>query len=535
MVCPIHNRPSLMATISRAPGRYVLGFDVGTSAVKAALFERDGRLAATAQHPFALHLPAPGHAEQHPQDWWAAMGLAAREAMARAGALATEVSGIGIAAQMCGLVAVDAQGTPLHPCLIWLDTRSQPQARALTAGGPRVAGYGLFMLARWLRLANGAPNLGGKDPTSKMVWLREQRPDLWPRVHRLLDVRDWLVHRLTGEFVTGRDSANLTWLMDTRDGREGWSAPLLRHAGIDAALLPRIAGGCEPAGTLTPEAAAHLGLAAGTVVSTGAGDLNAYALAAGSLAPDAWHLHVGTSSWLGCTLPRRRVAPLNGIATICSVLPQRHLLIATQESAGSAVAWAARTLGFGDGADGLRALDEAAAAGRPEAAPLFLPWLHGERVPVDDAALRGALMGLSLATRREDVALGLLAGVAQNIRWAWSVARPLAEGVRGPLRLLGGACRSALWPQVIADVLGHPVAVMAEGEWGGARGAALTAAVACGWHDSAEQAAGELRIARTVEPDPRRAAWADERHAAFVAAHRATRGWFSRHGAGEHA
>jgi len=147
----------------------ILGYDFGTSSVKAALFDREGRIVADSQESYPLLLPRPGWAEQRPDDWWAAMGKVTRAVLAGAQVDPERVAALGLSTQMCGTVPVDRDGAALHNCLIWLDTRSDAIARQITAGGPRVAGYGIVKLLRWLYLTNGAPNLSGKDPASKIL------------------------------------------------------------------------------------------------------------------------------------------------------------------------------------------------------------------------------------------------------------------------------------------------------------------------------------------------------------------------------
>ncbi|HEU4550593.1 MAG TPA: FGGY family carbohydrate kinase, partial [Rhizomicrobium sp.] len=176
----------------------VLGYDFGTSAVKAALLAQDGTIVAATTQAYPLMLPQRGWAEQDPRDWWTAMGAASRALTASVPDAAGRIAAIGLSAQMGGVVPVDAVGGALHNALIWLDTRSADIARELTGGMIRVAGYGPLKLARWLRLTGGAPSLSGKDAISKIVWLRRHRPDLWPRIHKFLDVKDYLLAQLTG-------------------------------------------------------------------------------------------------------------------------------------------------------------------------------------------------------------------------------------------------------------------------------------------------------------------------------------------------
>lgn len=418
----------------------VLGFDFGTSAVKAALFARDGAIVAAADASYPLILPQRGWAEQEPEAWWRAMQAATRQLLAAMPDSATRLAAIGISAQMGGVVPVDENGAALANALIWLDTRSAPEARALV-GGP-LFGYGPLQLARWLRLTGGAPSLAGKDAISKIAWLRRHRPDLWPRIHRLLDVKDYLLHRCTGRFVTSFDCAHLTWLFDAR--RKSWAPSLLRAAGVDAALLPGIAGATEVAGVMGPQAAAALGLAPGTPVTAGAGDVCAAALGAGNWSEGSLHLHLGTSAWLAARLPRPRLDPFTSIGSLTFASGKEHILIATQENAGAALRWGQALLGLTPGDFGT--LESMAAKVRPHRdLPMFFPWLAGERVPVDDERIRGAMANLSLESGRNEMAFALYEGVALNLRWAMDSFDRLSGRAGRRLRLVGGGARSGFW------------------------------------------------------------------------------------------
>jgi xylulokinase len=512
-------------------GDLVLGYDVGTSAVKAALFDPEGAIHGSARAAYPTRYPAPGHAEQDPHDWWRAMAAATHELLAAVPQARERIAALGIAAQVCGTVPVDAAGEPLHPCLIWLDTRSAPIAHSITKGGPRIGGYGIFRVLGWLRLANGAPNLAGKDPLSKIVWFREALPEVGRRAARFLDVKDWLLHRCTGRYATTPDVAQLTWLMDNRIGRCDWSDTYLARFGLTRDQLPQIVEPAATAGTLTAAAAEALGLRAGLPVSGGVGDINAAALAAGDYGEGAYHLSIGTSLWFGAHTPRRRVSPSTGIATICAAHSDRYLLVATQESAGAAALWAASAFGYGEGGAGLAALDEHAAAASPGAdTPLFAPWLYGERVPLSDASARGALAGATLRTTRADLAYSVLAGIALNARWALTESERCLASSAAPIRLLGGAARSATWRQIVADMLQRPLLTMEAPEFGGAKGAAMTAAVSVGWYRSLDDASAMARSGVAVEPQRSRKAWADQRYGELISFWRSTRRWHRNRG-----
>ena len=499
-------------------GELILAFDLGTSALKVAAYDGTARVVARADRGYPLARPAPGQVEQAPDDWWRAACEAVGDLLGTGAVEPRHVAAIGITGQMCGTVPVDEHGEALAPCMTWLDARSAPQARRLVGGFPAIGGYRLGALARWLWRTNGAPNPAGHDPVSKFVWLREHRPDLWSRTACLLDAKDWLVARLTGRFTTTADCAHLTWLMDSRDGRVGWSPPLLEHVGVDTGRLPSIVGTTEVAGTLSEPAARALGLQPGIPVGAGCGDLNAAALGAGSIDPADLHAHLGSSAWVGTHRMRRRVDPITGIATIRSAVPDRHLLVAAQHGAGVALAWACTALGLTAGGTPDLEAAEAAAAQAPAGAggAMFLPWLQGERVPRCDPDVRGGFAGLSTEHGRPELVRAVYEGVAYNLRWALDGVRRLAPDTRRSLTVVGGAARSRLWRQCLADVLGWPVATVAHPELAGCRGAAAAASVAIGRHRDLASALESIERTDALEPDRSASAVHQRRFTRFV-------------------
>nr|VFJ47533.1 MAG: xylulokinase [Candidatus Kentron sp. FW] len=506
----------------------ILTFDVGTSSVKATLFDREVRILANACEAYPLLLPHSGWAEQRPEDWWRAICRVTGKILARAAVPASCVVAINFAAQTCGTIPVDENGTPLHNCLIWLDTRSRPIAERIVGGFPRIRGYGLPKLPRWLWLTNGIPNLSGKDPTSKILWFRETMPDIWRNTFKVLDVKDYLLHRCGGRYVTTPDCAHLTWLMDSRKDRKCWSPTLLASLKLDEERLPEIVPTTNIIGNLTPVAARELGLAMDTAIVAGASDVAASALGAGAILANHLHLYIGSSAWLGAHRPTRKVDVTSGIGTICSAFPDRYLLVAAQESAGSCVEWAARALGFFR--DNRISLDDfnAAAGSAPAGTDelFFFPWLYGERAPMDDASLRGGFCNLSLAHGREEMSRAVLEGVALNIRWAMEHMERLCEEPGNPVRLVGGGANSALWCQILADVLQRPLHRIQSPHLAGCRGMATSTAVALGWRESLEQAATEVRVGNVYEPDTHHKALYDEKFSYFLHYLKNNRRWF---------
>ncbi len=455
--------------------RTILAVDFGTSSVKIGMIDRQLALVATHIEPYPMAIPAEGQAEQAPEDWWAGLARGLRKLRA---ATEFQVEGIVFCAQMCGLVCADAEGRPLRPALIWRDKRAAPQARALIGGFPSILGYRIDKLARWLRLANGAPSRNGMDPIAKMQYIHQREPHIAAETAYFLDARDWLLTRATGRFATTADTANLTWLMDTRPGKEGWSAALAQLSGLDLSRLPPILEGQAEVGPLTASAATELGLDQGIPVFAGCGDVTAAALGTGAVEDGALHMCLSTGAWIGGFFDRRVLSVPHSYATVASPFAYRPLLIAAQESAGGALAWG-RTVMAG-GTDWETGPYAHTTATRDDD-PFVFPWFAGERVPRDDARLRGAILGLAEQHDAEALRRALVEGVALNLTWAWEkVSKERGVQTRGPLPVVGGGALVRVLVQSIADATGRELA-LGEGRMAGVVGAGLIGASALGW------------------------------------------------------
>ncbi|MEW6323405.1 MAG: FGGY-family carbohydrate kinase [Acidobacteriota bacterium] len=508
--------------------RVILAHDLGTSSNKAALVAESGEVLATASASYPLLTPAPAWVEQDPSAWWDAVRVTSQALVAGRAVPPEAIAGVAFASQMQCVLPVDAAGHPLGFAMSWLDGRAAREAAALTGGLVRVLGYGALALARWLWLTNGAPSLSGRDPLCRMVWLRERQPDVWARTATLFDAKDYLIFRATGRRVTSYDRGNVTWLMDARDGRLCWSPSLLARAGIPADRLPALQPCASLAGTLTPAAAAELGVPPGLPVTTGAGDVTAATIGAGALAAGHLHVGIGTSAWVTTHVARRCVDPCAYTGSIRSAHPRRHLLIGHSKTGGAAVEWARTRLALGT-APTPRDVDEAAARSAPGAGGvLFAPWLTGEAAPLDDPFVRGGFLNLSLTTEPTHLARAVLEGVALNLRWIVGRVARLAGPSARPVRVAGGGAASDVWCQILADVLGRPVERVADPGFAAARGAALIALVAQGLVKDFDDLERRAPVARRFDPRAALAPLHDDQFARLRDAYRRTRGWFAR-------
>jgi xylulokinase len=507
---------------------YVVALDLGTSGVKAAVFSVRGECVASAVERYPLHVLGDGGVEQDPADWWDAVVRGTRRALGGAGIDPGRVAGVGCSAQWSGTVPVDDRGRPLTRAVIWMDSRGAEQVRRITRGFPAVQGYGVGRLAAWVRRSGGAPGHAGKDTVAHILWIRDRRPDVYRRTHKFLEPRDWLNLQLTGRMASTPDAATLLWATDTRDlGAVRYDDHLLGLAGLDRDKLPELVPAASVLGPLRPEAAATLGLPPTVRVVTGAPDVMASAIGAGTVADLDAHLYLGTSSWLVCHVPYRKTDLLHNLASVPSAVPGRYLLANEQEAAGVCLAELGRVLFPSDEDPYAAMLALAAEVPAGSDGLLYTPWLNGERTPVDDRTVRGGFFNQSLGVTRGHLVRAVLEGVACNSRWLLTYVEKFVGRRLEAVTAVGGGARSELWCQVHADVLGRVVRQAADPVLASARGAALQASVALG-HLGWDEVAATVPIARSFEPDPDRRRVYDTLFPEFVNLYKRTRKIYAR-------
>jgi len=473
----------------------VLAVDLGTSGMKAALVAADGTITGWAERSVPLRVLPGGGAEQDPLAWWDALaGVVAdlgRDHPDELRAVTTVCS----STQGEGTIAVDAHGDPLTQCISWLDMRGAPHLRRQFGGFPSYSGLSVRRIVRWLRLTGGMPSVTGKDPAAHMLLVRDEMPDVYRRTATFLNVLDWINLRLTGRTVATVDSILTSWVTDNRKaGDIRYHPALLADCGIDPAKLPPIVACTEVIGTLSPAAAAHLGLPESVRVVAGGIDNTAAAVGAATVRDNEPHLYLGTSSWIAAHVARKKTDVTAGIASVPCALPDRYLMTALQATAGANLTWlrdkiveyddpivSAGHVSRDEGTifDAFDKIIPTVPAGANGV--LYTPWLYGERVPVDNPALRAGFFNIALDTCRSDLLRAVFEGVALNTRWMMrAVDRFLGAPVTS-LVITGGAARSDSWCQIFADVLGveirrdaRPHAVNARGAgWIGAVGAGM--------------------------------------------------------------
>ncbi len=490
----------------------LLGIDVGTTGAKTALFDLEGTPLASVTVEWPLYHPRPGWAEQRPEDWWQGTCESIRRALQQAALPAEAVHGIGLSGQMHGAVLLDARGEVLRPAIIWSDQRTAAQCDWLNrhVGAERLA-----------RIARNPALTGFTAP--KLLWTRDNEPELWQRIYTVLLPKDYVRYRLTGELAAEVSDAAGTLFLDVAARR--WSDELLDAMGIPRSWMPPLYESVDLAGRVTSEAASATGLAAGTPVAAGGADNTCGAVGTGIVREGMALSSLGTSGIIFAQTDRVQTDPGQRVHTFAHSVPGRWYLMAVTQAAGLSLRWLRDRLGFTsvDGRDPYELMLALAADVPPGAEGLlWLPYLQGERTPHLDPFARGALLGLTARHDRPHLIRAVLEGVVYSLRDGLEIIRGLGIDVR-QARATGGGARSRLWRQMQADVLQVEI-VSVNAQEGPAFGAALLAGVATGAYPSVEAACdATIREVERLAPNPELAPVYDRYYQAYRAAYPALR------------
>ncbi len=462
-----------------------LGIDLGTSEVKLLLLDAAGRIVGQSGAPLSVARPEPLWSEQDPAQWWDATQDAVARLRAAHPAQFARVQGIGLSGQMHGAVLLDAADSVLRPAILWNDGRSHAECAELTARAPRLNA-----------IAANVAMPGFTAP--KLLWVRRHEPDNFARVRCVLLPKDWLRLQLTGEKVSDpSDAAGTLWL-DV--AARNWSAEMLAACGLDRSHMPRLVESNAPSSILRSELARAWGLGSEVVVAGGAGDNAASAIGVGATEPGDGFISLGTSGVLFVVDERHRANPGSAVHAFCHALPQRWHQMSVMLSAASCLKWFVQFSGAADEAALLAEVGALPSDVLAEA-PLFLPYLAGERTPHNDPFAPGVFYGLSHQSGRALGAYAVLEGVAFGLTDGLAALQASGTTVRR-LSLVGGGARSALWAQLIADALDVEIVLHAGADVGGALGAARLGWMATG--ATVAEACAKPAVTARFRPDPAR-------------------------------
>jgi xylulokinase len=460
---------------------YVIGADLGTSACKLLLVDEQGHICRSVSREYPLYFPEPGWSEQHPQDWWNAWIDGVKELLSEIDASA--VIGIGLGGQMHGLVALDEKDAVIRPAILWNDGRTAKQTDYLneTVGRETLSRY--------------TANIAFAGFTApKVLWMKENEPDNFERIAKIMLPKDYINYRLTGVHACDYSDASGMLLLDVQN--KCWSAQMLDICGITEAVMPRLFESYDVIGTLRPDIAAQLGLSEAVKVVAGAGD-NAAAAVGTGVVGQGCNISLGTSGTVFLCTDTLSPDPTNALHAFCHADGGYHRM-GCMLSAASCNKWLCENILNTNDYAAEQATISPDKLGRNRV--FFLPYLMGERSPINDTDARGTFIGLSMDTTRADLVQAVLEGVAFAIRDSVEAAKAMGQTITESY-LCGGGARSPLWQTIFTNVLGLPL-LLPSAEEGPGFGAALLALVGCGrYPDVATCTKALTGIRGTVTPD----------------------------------
>ncbi len=512
-------------TSTSGNGTYVLAYDLGTTGNKSCLYRISDKIelidAYLVEYP--LYTTADGGVEQKADDWWNAVCISTREIIKRTSVKPAQIKGIAFSAQMQGSVVVDKDGNALRNPMTYMDQRSTAQiAKYLYHGFPRIDNWNALIGLKSLYISGGLAATP-KDPLWKYLWVKDNEPELFKKVYKWLDVKDYLTLQCTGKYGMTYDSAHLTWIYNTRKGKFGWSKSLCKAFDVNMDHLPPVIKSTDIIGGLTKHAADQMGLVPGIPVLGGGGDTFLTAVGAGALNLYDTHIYVGTSGWVAANIDRRTVDIANFVASILGAIPGEYVYTAEQETSGICLQWVRDHLALDEIGMYLDAHDPS--PGRPplvgknkeydslyeflneivEQTPpgaeglIFTPWLHGNRSPREDAYARGMFFNIGLSTGKRQMIRAVLEGVAFHKRWMLEAIEKKIPYQKS-IRFVGGGAKSKVWCQIMADVTGRNIEVTKNPQNAGTNGAAIVCAVGLGLIKSFREAKSMVPVDRVYMP-----------------------------------
>lgn len=479
---------------------YILAHDLGTSGTKANLFDETGALVAGHFESYPVDYPQPRWAEQNPNDWWRALCDSTRALLVQVPTAREQIAAVSLSGQMMGVVAVDSNARPLRPAIIWADQRATEQAQFIadTIGADSI-------------YARSGHRVSAAYTAAKMLWLKQHQPQVYSAASTFLCAKDYAVLKLTGVAATDFSDASGTNVFDLSE--RAWRVDWLESLELDAARFPGIVASTTVVGEVTRAASAETGLRVGTPVVIGGGDGSCAAAGAGVIDAGECYGNIGTSAWLSFSADAPLFDPQQRTMTFHHVHPARYTPIGVMQAAGGAREWLFRQIG--DVSE-----EEIARVPAGSQGLVFLPYLIGERSPWWNPHARGAFIGLATSHGRAEMARAVLEGVSFNLRLILEALE--SQGTTIPtIRFIGGAARSEVWTQMLADILNKPIDLLDLNTEASAWGAAVVGGIGVGLYQDWNIAGKHARITRTLFPNANYAARYAECAARFETLYRA--------------
>ncbi len=504
--------------------RYVLAIDLGSGGHKAALVSDSGEVVASAEEKLEIFLLPNGGGEQDAHQWWEGAKKAAKKVVAASKVPAEDIVAIGCDSQWSVMVPVNEHCEPLTRAVHWSDQRGGPYNRRITAGFPSVQGYGLFKLLKWIRLTGMVPTHSGVDSLGHVLFIKNERPDIYARTYKFLEPMDYLTARLTGKITATQKTMAPFLIMDNRKwGSQQYSDELLKMAGVAKEKFPELLPNDGIVGTLLPSVAEELGLSPATRVVAGVSDSNASLIGSGAVRDFETIIYIGTTLYMTCHLPVKKTDFSSFMTSLPSPFQSRYYLLGEQGTGGKCVEFFLKNIVYHNDPFGTGPLPDdayerfntlASEAPAGSGGVIFLPWLNGSVVPSENPNARGGFINLSLTTDRGHLTRAIMEGLAYNNRWTMGPAQKFIGRSIDSFRFSGGGALSSVWSQIHADVLGVPIHQVDDPINTTVRGAAFLALISLGYR-CLEEIPALVSIKQVFEPDESNRAVYDKMYAQY--------------------
>lgn len=511
--------------------KYVISYDIGTTGVKTCIFEIESeiKLISAAMEGYQLYILPGGGAEQDPDEWWAALCSTTNKVFSQCDIKPEQIEGISFCSQMQGLVLVDKEGKPVHRAFSYMDQRATKQIKEGMAYGLQIAGANIKKLIPSL-IITGAVSCSVKDPVWKYNWVKDNEPDNFKKIYKWLDVKEYLISRMTGKFIMTKDSAFGTLLYDYKNAC--WSPKICKILGVNPDHLADIVDCTANVGGLTAQAASELGLCEGTAVYGGGGDASLIGVGAGATELGDTHIYQGTSGWASTVCAKSTVDTSAMIAAIVGADKKTFNYFAELETAGKCLEWVKDHIALDEVNIYLNKTHVAESKETEytslydylskiisETEPgcggvIFTPWLHGNRCPFEDPNSRGMFFNLSLDTGKTQIIRSVIEGVCYHMRWFLETQDKKVK-TSEVVRFVGGGALSDVTCQILADITGKTIETVDSPQNVGAVGAAVIMAVGLGIINDVDEAKKLVPAKKVFRPSSENKAIYDRNYAVY--------------------
>jgi len=481
----------------------ILTYDLGTTGCKASLYEIKGNLLASKYSTYETYYPHDGWVQQKPEDWWNSICESTKKVLEKSKVESDRVLGVSFSGQMMVLIPMDKNGSILmDEVMIWADGRSKDEGKIVE----KQVGWENF----YHRTGAGMPI--PLYAIAKVLWIKRNYPEIYKKAYKLVGVKDTIIHRLTGNFLTDYSDASNTGLFSIKDKK--WDDDILDAVGIDSEKLPEVLRSTDVAGKIRGEVAAEIGLPAGTPVVIGGGDVSSAALGAGVIKPGNAYNCIGSASWLAIASDKPIFDDIMRPFTLCHVVPDTFVVQLAMFSAGVVYEWAKDQLcnyesimAEEKNKDVYYLMDQLVESSPAGASGLvFLPNMRPGGAPHNNLDDKGALLGLKLSQKKGDILRAILEGISLNIRIMAEAIEQKAGSSFEHINLVGGGSKSSVWQQILASVLNKSINILTGQQEANSMGAAIVAGVGLGVFPGFDQAIKNfIDVQRVIKPRPEEA------------------------------